>query len=146
MAETERPEAGPIHEGGCLCGAVRYRISGPAEAAVHCHCRMCQRAHGAPVVTWITVPADRFAVTKGTLKTYRSSDHGERRFCAACGSQIVFRSNRRPDDIDVTVASLDDPDRHPPDRHIWTSSRIAWLHLDENLPAHERFSAPAQGS
>ena len=85
MSETDAP----VYEGGCLCGAVRYRIDGPVEAGAHCHCVMCRRAAGAPVVTWITAPVDRFNLTRGELKTYRSSEHGERRFCAACGTQVV---------------------------------------------------------
>lgn len=47
-----------VHEGGCLCGAVRYRITGEPKSVGYCHCRMCQRAAGAPVVAWATVPAD----------------------------------------------------------------------------------------
>lgn len=141
MSETDAP----AHEGGCLCGAVRYRIEAPLGPAVHCHCRMCQRANGAPVVTWITAPADRFTLTRGAPRAYASSDHGERGFCADCGTQITFRSSHRPDEVDVTVASLDRPEDHPPDRHIWTSSRISWLRLDEHLPAHGGFTTPAPG-
>jgi len=123
------------HEGGCLCGALGYRITGPLGPSVHCHCRLCQRATGAPVVTRVSFPATRFAVTRGTLAEYASSSHGRRQFCAACGTQIAFRTSRRPDDIDVTVASLDHPEEHAPGSHIWTESRLPWLRLDEDLPA-----------
>jgi len=123
------------HEGGCLCGALRYRIAGPLEPSIHCHCRLCQRSTGAPVVTWVSFPAARFAMTRGTPAEYASSSHGRRLFCATCGTQIAFRSRLRPDDIDVTVASLDHPEQHPPGSHIWTESRLPWLRLDEDLPA-----------
>jgi len=126
------------HEGGCLCGALRYRIAGPLEPSIHCHCRLCQRSTGAPVVTWVSFPAARFAMTRGTPAEYASSSHGRRLFCATCGTQIAFRSRLRPDDIDVTVASLDHPEQHPPGSHIWTESRLPWLRLDEDLPAKLR--------
>lgn len=128
------------HEGGCLCGAIRTRITGPIESVVHCHCRLCQRANGAAVVTWVTVPEKRFTLTKGTLARYPSSDHGERGFCGACGTQITFSTSRDPGSIDITLGSLDHPERHPADRHIWTESRLPWLHLDAHLPAWPKFT------
>ena len=50
-----------VHTGGCFCGAVRYRVEGPPLDAGYCHCRMCQRANGAPAVAWVTWNLDRFA-------------------------------------------------------------------------------------
>ena len=64
---------GEIFTGGCLCGAVRYRITAAPVEALYCHCRMCQRAHGAPVIAWLTVPLDSFAVTAGNPAAYPSS-------------------------------------------------------------------------
>jgi hypothetical protein len=127
------------YEGGCLCGAVRYRFSAAPAASVHCHCTMCRRASGAPVVTWVTVPRDRFAFVQGQPVTYKSSASAERRFCPRCGSQLTFRSARWPDDIDVTLGTLDRAEDFPPDHHIFVSSRLAWLHLDEALPAYQGF-------
>ena len=60
-------------EGGCLCGAVRYRVEGPPLHAGYCHCRMCQRAAGAPVVAWGAWPADRFAWLQGKPGRFASS-------------------------------------------------------------------------
>ena len=73
-------------EGGCLCGALRYRVL-PGEAdSAYCHCRMCQRAGGSPVLAWFSVEQGRFAYTKGAPRQYRSSPTAIREFCAACGS------------------------------------------------------------
>ncbi len=88
-------------------------------------------------VTWFTLPLERFEAVKGALKTYRSSDHGERRSCPDCASQIAFWSSKRPDEIDITLGSLDCPENHPADHHVHTASRLPWLHLDEDLPAYE---------
>ena len=129
------------HEGGCLCGALRYRITGPVEGPVHCHCTMCRRWSGAVAVTWVTVPPARFKVVQGELASYRSSDHGERLYCPACASQIAFRTSQRPEDIDITLGSLDRPERYPAARHVFVASRLPWLHLDEHLPAHDGTSS-----
>src|SRR6201981_2297113 len=59
--------------GGCLCGEVRYRITAAPVEALYCHCRMCQRAHGAPVVAWLTGPLHAFEIAAGNPVAYRSS-------------------------------------------------------------------------
>ncbi len=137
MSTAESGHGAADTEGGCLCGAIRYRITGPIESVVHCHCGMCRRASGAPVVTWLTVAAKRFQVTQGAPARRKSSENAERTFCPDCGAQITFNSTRYPDEVDVTLGTLDRPERHPAKRHIWISSRLPWLHLDESLPGHE---------
>jgi hypothetical protein len=123
-------------DGGCLCGGVRYRISAEPSHADYCHCRMCQRATGAPVVPWLTVAREGFAWTAGEPAVYRSSASAERLFCPACGTQLAFRDLADPLALDVTVASLDEPAAVPPSHHIWTSSRIAWFELADDLPRY----------
>ncbi len=123
-------------EGGCLCGGVRYRISAAPHDAGYCHCRMCQRASGAPVVAWLTMASDGFAWISGEPAVYRSSAGAERLFCGACGTQMVMRTFAEPDLVDVTLASLDDPEAVRPDHHIWTASRIAWFDTSDDLPRH----------
>jgi hypothetical protein len=123
-------------EGGCLCGAVRYRVSAEPHDAGYCHCRMCQRSTGAPVVAWLTVASDAVAWTKGAPTVYRSSQKAERLFCPTCGTQLVFREPAEPHFLDVTLASLDDPEAVRPDHHVWTTSRIAWFDTRDELPRH----------
>src|ERR1700741_1769018 len=77
--------------GGCLCGQVRYRITAEPVEALYCHCRMCQRAHGAPVIAWLTVPFEAFSVTGGSPTAYRSSAKAFRHFCSACGTPLTWR-------------------------------------------------------
>jgi hypothetical protein len=112
-------------EGGCLCGAVRYRIAGPLGEQTHCHCTLCRRASGAPVVTWVTVAPGDFTLTRGRVRKYRSTPQGERGFCDALNL---------PGELDVTAATLDDPEAVRPESHIWTSSRIGWLVMNDGLP------------
>jgi hypothetical protein len=123
-------------EGGCLCGAVRYRISAEPIDAGYCHCRLCQRSTGAPVVSWLNMASEAFAWTRGEPAVYRSSPEAERLFCPICGTQMAFRVIAEPHLLDVTLASLDDPEVVRPDHHIWTASRIAWFDTRDDLPRH----------
>lgn len=124
--------------GGCCCGAIRYRVdlAGPADAT-HCHCRLCQRSSGAPVVTWLTVPLDAVRWLSGTPRLRRSSAHAERGFCADCGTALTFASARQPGLIDLTVASLDAPEAIAPRDHIWVASAMPWLRVDDDLARYE---------
>jgi hypothetical protein len=123
-------------EGGCLCGAVRYRLEGPPLHADYCHCRLCQRASGAPVVAWGTWPAARLSWLRGEPPSFPSSKAGLRSFCRGCGTSLTFIDTDEPELIDVTLASLDDPAAFPPQHHIWISSRVPWLELGDELPRH----------
>lgn len=126
-------------EGGCLCGAVRYRLLGEsaAEGAGYCHCRRCQLSTGAPVVAWVTYPKSSVEILQGQPKTYKSSPKAVRQFCPDCGTQLFFGFTEGPPDIDISVASLDQPELMPPTYHIWTASRMPWLAIDDNLPRFE---------
>jgi len=128
-----------IHDGGCLCGGIRYRVTGPIKDIAHCHCSMCRRAAGAVAVTWFTVPAVAFQVTRGRPKVWRSSPSCERGFCPDCGAQITFRDETSPDALDVTLATLDDAEGHPAGYHIFADSALSWLRLDEHLPRHAEY-------
>jgi hypothetical protein len=127
------------HEGGCLCGQVRFRVSTPALSSGYCHCRMCQKSSGAPVVAWVTFPACGFSWIAGTPRTYGSSARAKRQFCAQCGSYMLFRSEDSPDEVSVNTASLDDPGVFPPQMHIFTESRITWFHTRDALPTHQGY-------
>ena len=130
-------------EGGCLCGAVRYRISAPPRDADYCHCGMCRRAAGAPVVARLVVAASAFALTSGEPATWRSSATAERLFCPVCGSQLALRDE--PDHLDVALATLDDPAAVIPSCHIWTASRIAWFDIADELPRYPQNRRAAAG-
>lgn len=128
------------HEGGCLCGAVRYRIDGPIESVAHCHCNSCRRSAGAAFVTWFTVPRERFAWINGRPAQFTSSSGVKREFCGACGTELAYRKETEATIIDLTIGSLDCAAGHPADRHVWTADRLDWLQVDDHLPAHDGWS------
>src|SRR5262245_21087396 len=122
--------------GHCFCGFVRYEASGAPANETNCHCSICRRTSGAPFVAWVTVPRDRFRFLGGEPASFRSSDHGTRTFCPRCGPPLTFRSDRSPDEVDVTTCSLDDPEALPPRDHTRTSAQLSWVKLADGLPRH----------
>ncbi len=134
------------HEGGCLCGAVRYRIDGPIDSVSHCHCNSCRRSAGAAVVTWFTVRREQLAWTAGRPKRFASSPGVTREFCGDCGTDLTYANEKAANTIDITIGSLDCAAGHPADHHVWTADRLPWLHLDDDLPGSPRWrKAPKDG-
>lgn len=128
-------------EGGCLCGALRYRVDAEPLDTGYCHCRMCRRSTGAPVLAWASVPAAAFAYTEGAPAVYLSSSWGQREFCAGCGAQICYR-DRGPAEpaktVEINLGCLDDPAAAPPRHHIYDGDRIPWFETADDLPRHEK--------
>jgi hypothetical protein len=112
--------------GGCQCGAVRYRLEAEPTGANICHCRMCQKAGGAPFMAFGGVRMSEFVVTHGEISTFASSDIAERGFCARCGTPLTYRGIGK-DRISVTLGSLDDPDAVEPETQLGVESRLRWL-------------------
>ncbi len=124
----------PPLEGGCLCRIVRYRIAAAPVSVSICHCFSCRRAAGAPSVAWAVIPAEGFAFTAGGPARFASSPGVERTHCARCGTSLTFQS--ATESIDVTVASLDDPEALTPDHEIWLAHRLSWQAVDPRRPGH----------
>ena len=129
--------------GGCLCGEVRYEISKPAIDINYCHCRMCQRFAGAPVVSGSMYSTEALRFTKGEPKYYKSSPFAERGFCANCGSSLTYRPLiPQLDFIVVWTASLDNPEPNAPTWHLGVESQMPWLNIDDDLPRTRTADAP----
>jgi hypothetical protein len=126
----------PIYEGGCLCGAVRYRAQGTRYHLCNCHCDTCRRVSAAPFVAWASFKAQEFAFVKGEPTRFASSAKAHRTFCPRCGTPLTYQLNAKQDEIDVTICSLDDPQALKPRDHVWTRSKLDWIKLDDGLPAH----------
>ena len=133
---TDASETGPGTAGACLCGAVRFELASALDRVVHCHCTMCQRAHGAAFVTWAAVPADRLRLTAGeaNLARYRSSEIGTRSFCRTCGSSLFCTLDTHPGMVDVALACLAPGHGAAPRLHIFWDDRAGWLELADGLP------------
>jgi hypothetical protein len=124
------------YAGGCLCGAIRYgSLARPVDAG-YCHCRMCQRLSGSTVLPWASFATGAFSYTRGSPRIYRSSAHGQREFCADCGSQIAFRTVDDDATVEVNIGTMDDPTSVTPRYHIWCNSRVSWFDTADALPRH----------
>ncbi len=124
--------------GGCFCGDIRYQVDSQPTHETNCHCTMCRRTSGAPFVAWFTVERTAFQWTAGAPTGFASSDHAQRTFCPRCGASLTFETTREPELIDVTISSLDDPQRVAPLNDIHTSSKLSWVSLDDRLPSYKR--------
>lgn len=121
-----------IAEGGCFCGAVRYRAGGGASGAAYCHCRTCRKTSGAPVTAWAVFPCSQFSFTRGDPLELRSSEHVTRTFCGKCGTPLTCRHDGAAE-IDITCSSLDQPEGFRPTLHLWTSHALPWVQFGDRL-------------
>lgn len=131
-----------VHSGGCQCGALRYQFRAALRDIAHCHCSICRRSTGGILTTWITVPLASFAWLSGTPTEFVSSASCTRSFCPSCGAHLTLFTTLSPETLDITVATLDQPELAPADRHIWVQSRLPWLHVDEQLPQEQQEHIP----
>src|SRR6266540_5741985 len=76
--------------GSCLCGTVRYEVTGPFNMMMSCHCSMCRKQHGSGFATYVSAPIDRFRWVAGedAIMAYPSSEQGMRYNCKVCGSVV----------------------------------------------------------
>ena len=127
--------AGPGNEGGCQCGAVRYRITAPVVRANLCHCRMCQRATGSISIAFKNVKqADVDWAHEPDW--YESSPIAKRPYCRDCGTSLGFQFRQGSENMDLAIASFDDPSRFRPKHHFGAESlHRAWINT-EGLPEY----------
>lgn len=128
-------------QGGCACGAVRYRLTS-APMFVHCcHCRDCQRQTGSAFVINALIETDRITVLAGAPKavavpTDSGRPHDVYR-CQVCQTALWSDYGGRPVLRFVRVGTLDEPAALPPDVHIFTRSKLPWIELPEVVPAFD---------
>ena len=133
-----------ILEGGCTCGAIRYQLTSEPMFVHCCHCRWCQRETGASFALNAMLETERLKLVQGQPEMVRTpslSGKGQNIVrCPECrvalwshyagaGNKVSF----------IRVGSLDDPDRLPPDVHIFTESKQPWIKLPADTPAFETF-------
>jgi hypothetical protein len=131
-------------DGGCQCGAVRYRITGTPIMTAICHCTMCRRANAAPAVAWAMFKQDDVSFSGTAPKLFASSAEAERGFCANCGTQISFLASFLPGLIDITIGSMDDPEQAPPRFHYHHGTHISWAEFADKLPRYPELPPHAQ--
>ena len=130
--------------GGCMCGAVRYAVSGKTIWSAGCCCRDCAKASGTPFVVWVGFPPERVRFTSGTPQIHTSSEGVLRGFCEACGTSLTY--GRDPafeaaeSTLYVAAATLDDPDAYPPTEVVWYGQRPKWFEVSGDIALHDTIS------
>src|SRR5918912_3236621 len=127
-------------EGGCACGAVRYRLTSEPMFVHCCHCLNCQRQTGSAFVVNLLIEAERVEVLAGTpqpVDVPRDDGSVQRIFrCPDC--QIaIFSEYSRPEVLFVRGGTLDEPSAVTPDVHIYTRSKLPWVGLPDDTPAFD---------
>ena len=127
------------HEGGCTCRRVRYRMTSKPLFVHCCHCRWCQRQSGGAFALNAMIEADRVELLEGeveTIDTPSPSGRGQKiSRCPTCKIAVWSTYGGAGEAIRfVRVGSLDEPDRAPPDIHIYTASKQPWVALPEGVP------------
>ncbi len=127
--------------GSCLCGSVRYEISGPLEGALNCHCSMCRKAHGAAFRSRAGIRAKDFRWVSGEelITWFESSTGNHRGFCSRCGSPLLSRFDSRPDVYGLPLGCLDNDPGVRPGMHVFVGSKAPWFDITDTLPRYQEF-------
>jgi hypothetical protein len=132
--------------GSCLCGKITFEVDSFLSQIGHCHCKMCQKFHGAAFSTFAEVKlTDLHWLTGKTLiNSYRADNDSVRKFCQCCGSSLFFEScyNRSANTVEIALAAFDQfkqLDCIQPDAHIYIESKVPWLTLNDNLPQYHQY-------
>lgn len=138
-----------IREGGCGCGAVRYRVQGEPMMVHNCHCRLCQQQTGSTSVVNAFFEADRLTLLRGELTEHELEGGSGRPHticrCSQCGTALWSYYGRLGRlSLGVRAGTLDDPDSVTPDVVIFTESKMPWVALPEGIPAFERYYDPRE--
>jgi hypothetical protein len=135
-----------LRQGGCLCGAVRYRALGKPQRVTVCHCTFCQRRTGGAlsIHAWFE---ERNVALDGEVGTYEQrSDESNYllrlHFCRRCATTVMLTLEKRPTFRLITAGTLDDPKSVEVDFHVWRRSAQPWVRLPENVAAFEASSPP----
>ena len=115
--------------GGCQCGAVRFACEGLGRASI-CHCRMCQKAFGAPFGPLVT--GKGVVWTRGEQKRFQSSNKVRRGFCGECGTPLTYEFEGHG--TELAICAFDDPSTIPPVLQVGTESRLPWCDALPDLP------------
>ncbi len=132
-----------MYEGGCLCGAIRYKSTAAPVRCVICHCEYCRKHSGAPCLSFVHFPIKAFTWLTKEPRKYQSSRFAERGFCPECGSTLSMHEEVLGDRVQIALGSLDNPGRVEPQDHVWTQSQISWFEVEDELPRFQRSSTAA---
>jgi len=122
-----------IHAGQCLCGGVRYEVTGQLRGVIACHCSQCRRTSGHHVAATSAPSANITLTAAGTLVWYRSSETAERGFCNVCGGNLFWRQTGS-DSTSIMAGTLDVPTEIAVEKHIFVRDKSDYYELNDDAP------------
>ena len=132
-----------VHEGGCLCRAIRYRVRGDPMRVSACYCSFCQRRTGGALSIHAFFDEQNIELIGDGLTTYEhhSDESGlwlRLHSCNRCPTTVMLTLEKFPGVRIITGGTFDDPNWFTIERHIWTRSAQHWMVFRENLPCFEK--------
>lgn len=129
------------YQGGCLCGTVKFEISGGIQDIVYCHCSRCRKAQGSAFATNGVVQASDFNFITGqeNLTGYKSSADQTKYFCRTCGSPIISKSESQPDQVRIRLGTVESDITERPTAHIFSTSKANWDVICDELPQYTEY-------
>ena len=120
--------------GSCLCGAVRFEVTGPFDGVVHCHCASCKKLAGGGSTTSGRIAKDAIRILEGEelLRTFQPADGKSKTFCTVCGSNLFGAGWPDAEVAAVRLAGLDEGLGQVPQAHIFVRSVAPWEILPED--------------
>ncbi|MGB0505009.1 MAG: GFA family protein [Pikeienuella sp.] len=141
MTQTDNPLTG-----GCMCGAIRFEITGQPSRVLHCHCQSCRSHTGASAATLAVLRADQVHFSGEPRKPYASAPGVERAFCSDCGASLTWETVFGDEGpmCAIHISAFDDPAALPPTGHSFYNERIPGFDIADELPRHEGFVANSE--
>ena len=133
MPETSEPAA----TGGCFCGQITYRVTGPIGPANQCHCSMCRKRFGGAGSVMSGVAPGAFAWTSGEEHLTRFGTEWGLGFCSTCGSTLV--GFKGPDVMGISLACLDGDPPVAIARHLFVGSKPSWHVIGDEAPQFDEW-------
>ena len=134
-----------MYQGSCLCGSIRYSLTGELSDFGYCHCTSCRKASGSAHGANAGIERGQFQLhdPDGYLREYESSPGKKRAFCGHCGSPLYAYLTTTPDLIRIRLGSLDTPFDKRPKAHTFISDKAGWDVIGDDLPQFDEWADPA---
>ena len=120
-----------VHNGGCMCGAVKFQVHGTPKWVGYCHCGSCRKHTGAPISAYAGYERDHVRYLTPMPRYFASSPGVKRGYCGECGATLSYEGERWPTEIHFHVGAFERPEDFPPTGHAFKEERLPWLHVDD---------------
>ena len=130
-----------MYKGACLCGQIRFTITGGIRNIVYCHCSQCRKAQGSAFATNGIVASEHFQIESGeeALTSYEATPGQSKYFCKFCGSPIISKTDSVPGQVRVRLGTIESDITERPQAHIFITSKANWENICGDIPQYEEY-------